>query len=45
MRMKYFERVEGELIAARVFITRRAIYKRIDRIIQDMVYWISNIGI
>ena len=42
MRMKYYECAEGEVIAAHVYMTRRTVYKRIDRIIRDMIYWISN---
>jgi DNA-directed RNA polymerase specialized sigma subunit len=42
IRMRYFDRTEIEIIAKRMFVSERAVYKRLDRIIADIVYCLNN---
>ena len=43
-RMRFFERAEVEVVVAQVYLSRRAVYKRIDKAVEKMVYCIANTG-
>jgi DNA-directed RNA polymerase specialized sigma subunit len=42
IRMKYIQGAGGDIVAAHVFMTRRAVYYRIPRALKDMEYYIFN---
>jgi DNA-directed RNA polymerase specialized sigma subunit len=42
IRKKYIQRIDGDIVAAQVHITRRAVYYRIKRAFRDMEYMICN---
>ena len=44
IRMRFFERVEAKYMAQKLYITRQAVYKRLNNIIERMAFCISNGG-
>lgn len=44
MRMRFYDCAEMETIAERVFMSRQAVYKRIENVVENMVYLFAGIG-
>ena len=42
VKMRFFEKTEMDIVAKRVYITRQAVYKRLDKAYTEMMYFIAN---
>lgn len=42
IRLKYFQGLELDLIQSQVFLARASVYKRLDKALEEMSYYISN---
>lgn len=38
MRMRFYQKVDMDTIASQVFMSRRAVYYRIDKVLEDMAF-------
>ena len=42
IKMRYFEKIEMEIVASRVYMTRQAVHKRIVKAQSEMMFFIAN---
>jgi DNA-directed RNA polymerase specialized sigma subunit len=44
IKMRYFDKTDMEIVAAKLFLWRSAVYKRLDKAFQKMSYFLSSTG-